>query len=406
MASPLSSCSRRDPTLASSRSRVILAGLSALILAVGLARFAYTPMLPVMRTQAGLENVAAGWLATSNYLGYMLGALFAATVGDLAHKYRLYKAGLITAVLTTLGMGLTDNILAWAALRFLSGASSTAGLLLASGLVLNWLIKNGFRPELGLHFVGMGVGIMVSGIAVAMMAGHLSWRGQWIALGIMGAAFFVPAWAWMPAPDAAAPAQAHPRNRDLILPRISLLEAAYFCAGFGYVISATFVVAMLEQIPALQGKGSWIWVVVGIAAAPSCFVWDRIAAHMGQTPALMLAFLVQAAAFALPAIDGSALSNVISAILFGGTFVGIVGLSLSIVGRQAPTNPAKAMARLTVGYGIAQIIGPAVTGYMAHSSGSYAEPLALASAAMSAGTVLLVLMFIRERNAVPGRKAA
>src|SRR5690606_37538052 len=113
MASSLSSRCATGPADTARRLQVIIAGLSALILTVGLARFAYTPMLPVMRTEAGLGDVAAGWLATYNYLGYLLGALFAATVGSLGHKYRLYKLGLAIAVVTTIGMGMTDNMLAW-----------------------------------------------------------------------------------------------------------------------------------------------------------------------------------------------------------------------------------------------------------------------------------------------------
>jgi len=396
MDTPSSSRHARGSAKGVSRTQVILAGLSALILTVGLARFAYTPMLPVMRAEAGLGDVAAGWLATYNYLGYLLGAVFAATIGDLRHKYRLYRIGLAVAVLTTLGMGLTDNMLAWSILRFLSGVSSTAGLLLASGLVLNWLMHNGFKAELGLHFVGLGMGIVVSGVMVALMAGHLSWDGQWLALGLLGAVFCVPAWAWMPSPHAAPAAPLKTAGRAARPSRISLLEGAYFCAGFGYVISATFIVAMLEQIPALSGKGSWIWVIVGALAAPSCFIWDRIAAAMGQTPALLLAFVIQIAAFLLPVVDGGAAANLASAVLYGGTFVGIVSLSLSIVGRNAPANPAKAMARLTVGYGVAQIIAPAMTGYMVDSSGSYAGPLGVAAIVMAAGALLLLKMIARE----------
>jgi MFS family permease len=117
---------------------------------------------------------------------------------------------------------------------------------------------------------------------------------------------------------------------------------------------------------------------------------------MGQTPALLLAFVIQIAAFLLPVVDGGAAANLASAVLYGGTFVGIVSLSLSIVGRNAPANPAKAMARLTVGYGVAQIIAPAMTGYMVDSSGSYAGPLGVAAIVMAAGALLLLKMIARE----------
>ena len=151
------------------RWRVILAGIGALVLTVGLARFAYTPLLPVMQAEAGLTALAGGWLATFNYAGYISGALLAATISDLSRKFQQYRIGLVLALLSTGAMGLTDDIYLWVALRFVSGVSSTAGLLIASGPVLNWLMRHGHRPELGLHFAGIGLGIVVSGLAVAAM---------------------------------------------------------------------------------------------------------------------------------------------------------------------------------------------------------------------------------------------
>jgi len=181
------------------RYQVIFAGVCALILTVGLARFAYTPMLPIMRSQAGLSYLAGGWLATINYAGYISGALLAASISDLGRKFVLYRIGLVIALLSTAAMGMTEDFYLWALLRFVSGLSSTAGLLLASGLVLNWLMRQGCRPELGLHFTGVGLGIAVSGLAVAGMVEWLRWDQQWIGLGVLGIAFFLPAWGWLPA---------------------------------------------------------------------------------------------------------------------------------------------------------------------------------------------------------------
>lgn len=377
---------------AADRYRVIFAGICALILTVGLARFAYTPLLPIMRGEAGLTDLAGGWLATFNYVGYITGALIAATISDLGRKFQLYRIGLVVAVASTAAMGMTQDINLWVALRFVSGLSSTAGLLIASGLVLNWLIRHGHRPELGLHFAGIGLGIVVSGLAVAAMVGNLAWDGQWIGLGLLGVAFFLPAWFWLPAPAAIAiqatrALPAAPSRRWM-----QLFIAAYFCAGFGYVISATFIVAIVEKLPLLAGKGGWVWVIVGLAAAPSCFLWDRIANRLGQIPALLLAYGLQIVSILLPALSEGTAANLTSAVLYGGTFVGIVSLTLSIIGRCFPANPAKAMARLTLSYGVAQIVAPAMAGYIATATGSYQGALIVAAWVMAAGMLLLVAL--------------
>ncbi|MCL2658403.1 MAG: YbfB/YjiJ family MFS transporter [Betaproteobacteria bacterium] len=374
------------------RYRVIAAGICALILTVGLARFAYTPMLPIMRHEAGLSALAGGWLATFNYAGYITGALITATISDLRLKFQLYRLGLVVAVISTVAMGMTQDVYLWAGLRFISGVSSTGGLLLASGLVLNWLIRQGHKPELGLHFAGIGLGLAVSGLVVAVMVGHLSWQNDWIGLGLLGIAFFLPAWFWLP-PPAALHAHApqfvpKPPSRKWM----NLFIATYFCAGFGYVISATFIVAILEKLPMFTGKGSWVWVVIGFASVPSCFLWDRIARRIGEIRALLLSYALQTVSILVPGFTDSAWANLFSAILYGGTFAGIVSLTLTVIGRCFPANPAKAMARLTLSYGLAQMVAPAMAGYIAAATGSYRGALFVAAWVMGAGMLLLVAL--------------
>ncbi|MCY0964067.1 YbfB/YjiJ family MFS transporter [Parathalassolituus penaei] len=383
------------PTTSADRLRVICAGICALILSVGLARFAYTPMLPVMRDEAGLTAVAGGWLATFNYVGYIAGALLAASISNLKHKFVIYRAGLLIALFSTAAMGLTQDAVLWTLLRLVSGFSSTAGLLLASGLILNWLIRHGYKPELGLHFTGMGLGIVVSGVAAGTMAGQLAWDQQWLVLGALGLLFFIPAWCWLPEPQPMNSHQQQTRPAVAAPPArwMWLMIAAYFCAGFGYVISATFIVAILEDLPMLTGKGGWVWVIVGVAALPSSFLWDRINRALGDFPTLLLAYGLQIVSMALPLLSDGVAWNLLSAVLYGGTFVGIVSLTLTLIGRQFPDNPAKAMARLTISYGISQVAAPAIAGYIAAATGSYLGSLLMAGVMMVLGMFLLVLLW-------------
>tara|TARA_B110000902_G_scaffold37611_1_gene39751 strand:- start:410 stop:763 length:354 start_codon:yes stop_codon:yes gene_type:complete len=110
------------PTLHNAqRLKVLCAGIASLILMVGIARFAYTPMLPLMQQQAGLGIAQGGWLAAFNYVGYFCGAIIAANIVDLVKKDRLYRLGLIVALITTVGLGLTHNFWLWSILRFFAG---------------------------------------------------------------------------------------------------------------------------------------------------------------------------------------------------------------------------------------------------------------------------------------------
>jgi MFS family permease len=120
--------------------------------------------------------------------------------------------------------------------------------------------------------------------------------------------------------------------------------------------------------------------------------------RIGDLNALLLAYLLQIAGVLLPVLDNSVLATFAGAALFGGTFIGIVSLVLTMAGRYYPTRPAKMMGKMTISYGVAQIAAPAITGLLAARSGSYADGLYLAVAVMSVGTLLILRLRILAKN--------
>ena len=382
------------------RLKVLSAGIFSLLLVLGVARFAYTPLLPIMQQQAGLGLAEAGWLAALNYAGYLSGALVASLISDLVLKDRLYRVGMVVAILSTLMMGLTTDPWLWMLSRFIAGLSSAAGMLLGTGLILNWLIRHNHRPELGIHFSGIGLGIAGCSVAVWLMGGVLDWREQWFVFTAIGCLLIVPALAWLPAPDrspfTASGAAMHDNPPSRLF--LSLFMAAYFCAGFGYVIGATFIVAIVDQLPGLSGKGALAFLAIGLAGAPSCFNWDLIARYIGELNALILAAVLQIVGIILPVAVGGLYATMFGALLFGGTFIGMVSLVLTMAGRYYPTRPAKMMGKMTLSYGVAQIIGPALVGWLATRLGNYSIGLYLASGVMVVGVALLAILKRVERR--------
>jgi len=150
-----------------------------------------------------------------------------------------------------------------------------------------------------------------------------------------------------------------------------------------------FFVAIVEGLPGLEGKGTWTFMLLGVAAAPACILWDLIARRIGDFNALISACLLQTMGILLPVIEPSLFLSLLSAILFGGTFIGIVSLVLTMAGRYYPTRPAKMMGKITIFYGIAQIIAPAITGILAQSSGNYNGGLYLAAIMMALCSILM-----------------
>ncbi|MFM8574830.1 MAG: YbfB/YjiJ family MFS transporter [Limnohabitans sp.] len=374
--------------------QVIAGGVCGLMLTLGRARCAYTPLLPVMQAQTGLGDAAAGALAAVNYAGYMSGALAVAWLDDVRWRHRFYSMGLWLALLSTAAMGLSAWWPAWALWRYVGGLCGASGMLLGSGLVLGWLMQHGRRPELGLHFMGIGLGIVFSAVG-AWALGRIwpDWATQWLAFAVLGLVFFVPAWRWRP-PVPSRPGAQAVGTPDVPVSRRWLwtLLASYFAAGWGFVISATFTVAIIEREPALAGQGPWAWALVGIAATPAVFLWDRVARVLGDIRALMLAFGLQILAVVLAAASSELWAALAAAVGYGATFIGIVSLTLALVGRRAPNNPGKAMARLTLSYGAAQIVAPTVTGAMAQASGSFTGGLWLTAGVMAVGWLLLATL--------------
>ncbi len=393
-----------SPAFLSPRYRVLLAGVFSQILCIGVARFAYTPLLPVMQQQTWLSDAQGGWLAALNYAGYMLGALVAASLHSIRLKDTLYRLTLLLAVLSTAGMALAESFWLWAGMRFVAGFSSSGAMLLASGLILHWLIQRRQRGELGIHFAGLGVGILVAALAVELMR-HLAlqWQAQWWGFTLLAVVLLVPAWRWLPRP--AKPAEgsgggggqrhAQPPSRTFM----RLMLAAYFCAGYGYVISATFIVAIVEREPLLAGAGNWTFALVGLAAAPAVMLWDLIARRIGYLGALISAMALQVVGIVLPALTTSLAGVLLSAVLYGGTFLGCVSLVLTMAGRLYPQSPARLMGRMTLAYGAAQIVAPALTGMLAEATGHYDTGLWLAGGFVALGAVLLVWLRRVDRTA-------
>jgi MFS family permease len=375
--------------------QVLTGGICGLVLTIGLARFAYTPLLPSLQIQTGLTDAAAGGLAAINYAGYMSGALAATWIDDVRWRHWLYSAGLWMALVTVAAMALTTWMPAWALIRYIGGLCGATGMLLGSGLVLGWLMRQGRRPELGLYFIGLGLGIVVSALgAWGLSQVWPTWSDQWLAFAVLGLLFFVPAWKWRPpvppqvvvAHDAAPSAGLGSRRWAWTM------LTSYFAAGWGFVISATFTVAIVEREPALAGQGPLAWAMVGLAAMPAVFIWDLVARRVGDKRALLLAFGLQTLSVMLPAISGELWAALAGAVGYGATFIGIVSMTLALVGRRAPNNPGKAMAKLTLSYGAAQMLAPVVAGYMAQTTGTFKGALWLTAGVMAAGMALLATL--------------
>jgi len=368
---------------------VAFGGLIAMALGIGIGRFVYTPILPPMLDALGLSKATAGLIASANFAGYLAGAL-GAMQAPLPGSRRLWLLGaLVMSAATTAAMGFVAAVPAFIALRFLGGVASALALILASALVLD-RIYAASRPALAaLHFAGVGVGIVASAALVAgLLRAGSGWAAMWQISGAVSLAGALVVALLLPggAEPNSVRTGSVPAVRD---PRLTRMTVAYGLFGFGYVVTATFLVAIVRATPAIQGLEWVIWIVVGLAASPSVWAWTVLSRRIGVVTAYAAAALAEAMGVLASVVWPSPIGICLAAVLVGGTFMGLTALGL-MRGRELATgsDPRRVMAAMTGAFGVGQIVGPALAGAVSDLTGGFAVPSVAASAALVAAAWL------------------
>ena len=374
-----------------SRNPVWLAvgGLVALAAALGIGRFVYTPILPLMIEDLGMTKTMAGAMASANFAGYLAGALVAATTALPGSRRRWLLTALFVSAVTTGAMGLLNSTAAFFVLRFLGGFASALVLVFASALVLDRLNAAG-RPQLSaVYFAGVGAGIAVSAILVSsLLAAGGQWHSLWMGSGLLCLLGLAIVYALIP--DRAEPPGLKASESVPTSTRLKNLVVAYGLFGFGYVITATFLVVIVRTSEQLRSSEPVVWLLVGLAAAPSIALWGWLARKMGNTNAFALACVLQAAGVAASVLWPAVPGIVACAVLLGGTFMGMTALGLIEARRLSQGDPRRTLAVMTASFGVGQILGPTFAGYMHDLTGGFLIPSPVAAGALLVAATLVI----------------
>ena len=389
---------------------VAFGGAAAMALSMGVARFAYTPILPAMHEQTGLSPADAGFLATLNFIGYTLATLWPLLARRLGHApapLTVVRYGLAACLGTTAAMAATDALHAWYVLRFIAGAASAVTMIYASTLVLDALARAGAagRAGLGMHYAGVGLGITLSGLMVLLLEWlSVGWRGMWLgAAGMI--ALMIPVVLMTVSGSAPGPqaAQAPPGEAPAAPARSPVwLVGAYTCAGLGFIVSGTFLPLIAKQAPQTAPYAAFTWMLLGIAAIPSSALWARVAQRLGASACLVVQFALRAVGVLLPVFTQTPAALLASGVILGGTFMGIVTVAIPEARTLAPQRTAEMLALMTIGYSLAQIVGPPLAGVIATRTGSFDGGLCIAAGTLVLGVVFLL---VDRRQALRARPA-
>jgi len=359
---------------------------AALAAGMGVGRFVYTPILPLMHAQAGLSADAGAHLATANYVGYLIGALAGILAPALVRSPAVLRGSLVVLTLTLAGMPATHSTAAWLVLRLLAGIASALIFVIAASSLLSHLREHPAHLP-GWAFGGVGAGIALSGLLVLVLRNVADWQAAWWASAVLAAVLAALSWNLRPevapAPGATV-AQTEPRRPTHRW--FGALFVSYTLEGIGYIVAGTFLVAAIGQnSPGWAGSGAWV--LVGLAAVPSSALWARLGRRWSRPDLLLAALAIQAVGIALPALFGSVAAALVSAVLFGATFIGVSTLALAT---GAHLQYPRSVALLTTGYSVGQIAGPLAVAPLLHHG--YRQALLLAAvvvlaAALAAGLV-------------------
>jgi predicted MFS family arabinose efflux permease len=368
-----------------------IGGLLSMAAANGIDRFIYTPILPVMVEALGLTASQAGLIASANYLGYLLGALFAARPGLRGPRRHWLLAALATSATCTAGLAFAVSPPPLLVLRFSSGFAGAVAIIMAIALVVEQLVAGGRGDLTPVHFAGVGVGIACSAIIVAGLrfAGH-GWRSMWICAGAASLCCLVVAASLIRSGAGAdtAAATAGATDRSAISPRFRLLIAANTLSAFGYVVTATFIVALVRGSPELQALEASIWVLFGLAAAPSVALWMWVAQRIDVFRTFAVVCLVEAAGVVASVLWLEAIGTIVAALCVGGSFMGLTALGMVGARKLTVGDARRPVALMTAGFGCGQMVGPTVAGFMRDASGSFLLPSLCAAASLVLASVL------------------
>lgn len=375
----------------------------SLAVAMGVGRFAFTPLFPLMVRDGLLGGESGALMAASNYLGYLVGALVAARLR--VQPAMLVALGLISTVAVTAAVGGTSSVPLWVALRFVAGVLSAWTLVATSAWGLGWLASLG-RPHLaGAVFAGVGLGIAGAGLFCLVAADpHVPSLRMWVQLaGWAGIATLFPLLVVWILPGSVArpaelPAGQAPRKTPV---RTAGLVACYTLFGFGYILPATYLPALARQLVDDPQVFGLAWPLFGLAAAVSTIVVSWCLQNANRLRVWAASHLLMVVGVLLPCVWTSLPSVTIAALLVGGTFMVITMLAMQEARARAEGNATLVLGRMTAGFALGQLLGPLASAAMGRFTDDFTTALNHALVLAAAGLLLSAFYLWREARQPP-----
>ncbi len=368
---------------------LILTGIAALTIAVGIGRFSYTPILPYMISELNLTTTEAGLIASSNYLGYLLGSLIPIFPKFPKNIRSIFIYSIFISIISLFAMGLTNTFEVFILIRFIHGVFSAFVLILGTSLIVSHVQKKG-KLFLGTaHFSGVGLGMALSAIVVSYLGFlNFTWDELWFCIGILAIMLSFQIIKFTPIQKAEVKYNLKSKNKTNL--GFSLITISYGLYGFGYVAFGTFISTMSRLTPGLEKTEPYVWFVVGVTGIPSVFFWNWFGSKIGNDIGLFLANLILGLGVLFSVLINNEFGIFISCILFGLSFVPITSMCLLEGQKRFSGSFIVSTAILTFSFSIGQMIGPYLSGLLTDYFGSFFFSMIISGIVLIFGSLLMI----------------
>ena len=368
---------------------LILTGIAALTIAVGIGRFSYTPILPYMISELNLTTTEAGLIASSNYLGYLLGSLIPIFPQFPKNIRSIFIYSIFISIISLFAMGLTNTFEVFILIRFIHGIFSAFVLILGTSLIVSHVQKKG-KIFLGTaHFSGVGLGMALSAIVVSYLGFlNFTWDELWFSIGILAIMLSFQIIKFTPIQKAEVKYNLKSKNKTSL--GFSLITISYGLYGFGYVAFGTFISTMSRLTPGLEKTEPYVWFVVGVTGIPSVFFWNWFGSKIGNDIGLFLANLILGLGVLFSVLINNEFGIFISCILFGLSFVPITSMCLLEGQKRFSGSFIVSTAILTFSFSIGQMIGPYFSGLLTDYYNSFFFSMIISGIVLIFGSLLMI----------------
>jgi hypothetical protein len=358
------------------------AGLLSLAVAMGIGRFAFTPMLPLMLQAGQLDVAAGGWLAAANYAGYLLGALTAARTGWSAP--RLAVVALLATAALTAAMALQGSTAWWAALRLLAGVASAWAFVATSIWCLGALAGRPATPWTSALYAGVGAGIALAGLD-CLAGGARGWSpgALWAQLAALALVLVLPVfWVLLRLGSTGSAARPSAAAGSTAAGDWGLV-ACYALLGIGYILPATFLPVMARSVVEDVRLFGLAWPLFGLTAALSTLLASRVLRRVSRLQMWSVSHGLMGLGVLLPSLWLTGWTVGLSALLVGGTFMVVTLAGVQEVRARSVGDATRSVGRMTAAFAIGQIAGPVVSASLLKLSPAHGLDLALQAGALT-----------------------